>query len=420
MANARVAPFDRMDANARTFDDDANDVFASPPCVSREYVVDRELNVRFVVPYDFDFVCGAKERWDGARVCALFASEFPQRPLEYYRAAYARGDLRVEENLRVIKGTARAVKETDVDGVKLRAGNRVRHFIHRHEPATSAEDVRVIEENDEVVSVCKPASVPVHPTGQYRKNTVLALLAGTRRDLGRLYPIHRLDKNVSGLLLLARSSKVANDMREKMEAREMRKEYVARVRGEFNDGDTATMTHVARLGYDAKNRVAVWDGNATEEPHDERTMRSFKDATTKFTWLKTLDDGTSIVKCEPLTGRQHQIRAHLAMLGYPIANDVAYGGVLSQVELARRIQHLCDVSVLDQFGRLTRDESLAIDYSAPRKSRETSLAPCQHCPRIVNAGDEDVNIEAIWLHSVRYSGPGWVYTCEAPSWARLD
>lgn len=398
----------------------ANDVFVTPPSIERDYVIDTEVGVRFAVPYDFDFICGVKARWTGHRLCALFAREFTMRPIEYYRQAHARGALRLEANARVLSGkkaASSAPSETHEDGPILQSGNRVRHFLHRHEPPVLAGDIEVLDVSDDVVSVSKPATIPVHPTGQYRKNTVLALLAATRSDLGRLYPIHRLDKNVSGLLILARSSESANTMRLKMEAREMRKEYVARVSGIFNKGDATTVSNDAPLGFDAKHRVAIWHGKETKEPLDDRLIKSFKDASTKFTWMKTLDDGTSIVKCEPLTGRQHQIRAHLAMLGYPIANDVTYGGSLVKIELARRIQYVCDVSVLDKSGKLARDESLAIDYDAPRKSRETSTEICQHCPRIVHAGDVAIDLEAIWLHCMRYSGPGWEYTCSAPSWA---
>ena len=68
-----------------------------------------------------------------------------------------------------------------------------------------------------MVAVHKPATVPVHPTGQYRKNTVLGLMAASRPDLGRLLPVHRLDKNVSGLLLMARDSASANRLREEVQ-----------------------------------------------------------------------------------------------------------------------------------------------------------------------------------------------------------
>ena len=54
----------------------------------------------------------------------------------------------------------------------------MRHYVHRHEPPVVSDEVKVLKVSDDVVSVCKPATVPVHPTGQYRKNTVVALFGG--------------------------------------------------------------------------------------------------------------------------------------------------------------------------------------------------------------------------------------------------
>lgn len=68
-------------------------------------------------------------------------------------------------------------------------------------------------ETDALLAVHKPASIPVHVSGQYRKNTVMALLQVARPDLGKLFPVHRLDKPVSGLLLIAKTAAAANDMR---------------------------------------------------------------------------------------------------------------------------------------------------------------------------------------------------------------
>ena len=90
--------------------------------------------------------------------------------------------------------------------------------------------VEVVAATASVVAVHKPATVPAHPTGQYRKNTVLGVLAAERPDLGRLFPVHRLDKNVSGLLLLARDGESATRMCEEVARREVRKEYLALVR----------------------------------------------------------------------------------------------------------------------------------------------------------------------------------------------
>lgn len=72
---------------------------------------------------------------------------------------------------------------------------------------------QVVAETQDLIAVHKPASMPVHACGQYRKNTVLALLQVERPDLGKLFPVHRLDKPVSGLLLIAKTAAAANAVR---------------------------------------------------------------------------------------------------------------------------------------------------------------------------------------------------------------
>ncbi|ACO70635.1 predicted protein, partial [Micromonas commoda] len=160
---------------------------------------------RLVIPYPFDFVCHVKARHAGANVVAMFAKEFPARDRGYYEAAHAAGYLR---------GMSGGDDETVEPLRPLAAGERVRHWLHRHEPPVLDHPVDVVAVTDDLVAVHKPATMPVHPTGQYRKNTVLGVLAATRRDLGRLSPAHRLDRNVSGLLLMARNARTASALRE--------------------------------------------------------------------------------------------------------------------------------------------------------------------------------------------------------------
>ena len=251
---------------------DDGELFASPPDFENDYVT--VGGVRLVRPYAFDFVCHVKRRQAGLDVVEAFAREFPGRPRSYYEAAHGIGLLRVEERaparnkppgkkkgsdkarkrpypgneeaheeaISTISSTPPAkesfpnnpggskTRETTISPLRpLRAGERVRHFLHRHEPPTLDDPVTVLAVTDSMVAVHKPATVPVHPTGQYRKNTVLGLLAAARPDLGRLLPVHRLDKNVSGLLLMARDSASANRLREEVQSHSVRKRYVALV-----------------------------------------------------------------------------------------------------------------------------------------------------------------------------------------------
>ncbi|KAL4434182.1 hypothetical protein ABPG75_000623 [Micractinium tetrahymenae] len=177
---------------------------------------------RLVKPYHFDFCCSVRQRWFGQNVIDIF-SRFPARDRQYYLQALADGRLRVEG--------CQVTAETP-----LKDGQRMRHFIHRHEPPVPAGPIHVVGASADMVAVCKPAGMPVHVAGQYRKNTVLGVLTAERPDLGPLFPVHRLDKPVSGLLLFARSAEAAAALCRKIEGREVEKVYVARVLGRFPEG----------------------------------------------------------------------------------------------------------------------------------------------------------------------------------------
>lgn len=91
--------------------------------------------------------------------------------------------------------------------------------------------MEVLAEVGGIVAVNKPACMPVHVTGQYRKNTVVGVLAALRPDLGKLAPAHRLDKPVSGVLLLTKDAAAAESVREAITEHRISKQYVARVQG---------------------------------------------------------------------------------------------------------------------------------------------------------------------------------------------
>lgn len=206
----------------------------------------------------------------------------------------------------------------------LASGACIRHLIHRHEPPVPCTPIEVVGETSELVVVNKPAGVPVHTAGQYRKNTVLGILQAQQPSLLPLYPVHRLDKPVSGLLMMARSSGAANKLRTLMESTSVQKLYVARVMGSFPAGPVEVEVP---LSWDPRSNhvTAIPPGMSSGLPNP--TSQPPKPASTSFTRLSVSPDGlTSLVQCRPKTGRTHQIRVHLQHLGHPIANDTQYGG----------------------------------------------------------------------------------------------
>eukprot|EP00892_Ulva_mutabilis_P001131 jgi/Ulvmu1/11018/UM007_0198.1 len=290
------------------------------PVLPEHYIIVGDL--RYVLPYHFDFRLHAKKRMVGVPLVDLFSSEFPVRPRSYYEAALADGRLRVEGDLD--------------DNGGLRPGQCCRHFVHRHEPPVPAAPVEVLEVTDGIVAVNKPACMPVHVTGQYRKNTVVGLLSALRPELGPLAPAHRLDKPVSGVLLLTRTAAAAEGVRAKITQHAVSKEYVARVQGTF---PYPKVTVKSPLLWDHRANKGSALGQPPQPPcaaeaaahvtveHAGPTPEAAKTAETEFRLMRVdAASGTSLVRCCPKTGRSHQLRIHLAHLGFPIANDRLYGG----------------------------------------------------------------------------------------------
>ncbi|GAB2289365.1 hypothetical protein Dimus_023672 [Dionaea muscipula] len=374
---------------------------------------------RHVRPYYFEFISHVKNRWAGKTIVDLFAEEFKGRHYDYYD--YPGWSLRCFEfgspNLSCSWFKVRAVKcgRIKVDGqnvsvsYKVKSSQKISHFLHRHEPPVMAWDVSILHEEEEVVTVCKPASVPVHPCGQYRKNTVVGILQA-EHDLVPLFPIHRLDRLVSGLLILARSASKADIFRQQIEAGLVQKQYIAKVVGVFPECQLVN-ANVHYNPHEGRSTVEIGYG-CTDTP------LKGKAASTMFTRINT--NGTySLVLCEPLTGRTHQIRVHLQYAGHPIANDMLY---LSESIASRSTKGTSAerAAAASNMSNSLSNTHVCQDEIEEIHSEDFSIDPmCTNCPTLAPKG-YDGHEEALWLHCLRYSGPGWTYECPYPDWATLD
>lgn len=343
---------------------------ANPP-ERHDYII--RNGRRHVKPYFFEFIAHVKNRWAGKTIVDLFAEEFKGRPYDYYVSAVKCGRIQVDGQIVPISYV-------------VQSSQKISHFLHRHEPPVMPWDVSILQKESDVLTVCKPASVPVHPCGQYRKNTVVGILQA-EHDMAPLFPVHRLDRLVSGLLILARSASKADLFRQ---------QQVVSV----------------NINYNAR------EGRSTAEVNDcsDNTPAKGKTACTKFTRINT--NGThSIVLCQPVTGRTHQIRVHLQYTGHPIANDVLY---LSEFVKERSTQGLsADRAATNSCDALTSDARENCFNEEENSSEDFTIDPmCTNCPNLAPKGYE-VHEEGLWLHCVRYSGPDWVYECPYPDWALL-
>lgn len=217
----------------------------------------------------------------------------------------------------------------------MRPGDRLGHGVIRSEPPVSGAEIRVLHEDDDILVVDKPPSIPVHPCGQFHFNTLLEILNIEHlKAKSRLYTVHRLDLVTSGVVVFAKSSTMSNKIASEIRSHNVTKKYVARVRGVFpvkgEDVKSSCLKTCPKATYEWQDdgrlrvsvgiqRVSAIDG--TYGCHDDG-----KESVSLFRRVKVLGDDVSVVECEPVTGRTHQLRLHLQFLGFPIENDSMYGG----------------------------------------------------------------------------------------------
>ncbi|XP_030070486.1 LOW QUALITY PROTEIN: RNA pseudouridylate synthase domain-containing protein 2-like [Microcaecilia unicolor] len=254
-----------------------------------------EGGLRKVRPYYFDFETYCKGRWVGKSLLQIFSSEFRTKPIECYLAAARAGRLRLNEE---------PVQDLNI---VLKNNDFMRNTVHRHEPPVTDQPICILAENEEVVVVDKPSSLPVHPCGRFRHNTVIFIL-GKEHNLRELHPIHRLDRMTSGVLIFAKTLEVSKRLHEQIQERQLEKEYVCRVAGEFPECELTCEEPI--LVFSCKFGVCRVDPKG-------------KPCKTVFQRL-SYNGKSSVVKCFPYTGRTHQIRVHLQFLGHPIVNDPIY------------------------------------------------------------------------------------------------
>jgi 23S rRNA pseudouridine1911/1915/1917 synthase len=203
-------------------------------------------------------------------------------------------------------------------GCSLKPSRRVRRgevvVLHRQpRPEPEApQEFAIIHQDDDLLILDKPAGLPVHPSARYHLNTLTTLL---RRRYGEARPriTHRLDRETSGLLVCAWTKEAERAVKVQFQERVVHKEYLAIVQGRppFTE-----LVLDQPLGPALNSEVRVRMG-----PRDDELGQT---ASTKFRVVQRWATG-ALVAAEPLTGRQHQIRAHLAELGYPVVGDKIYG-----------------------------------------------------------------------------------------------
>ena len=201
---------------------------------------------------------------------------------------------------------------------KVQKGDLIQVTILPLEPlALEAENIPldIVYEDEDVIVVNKPQGMVVHPAAGHPSHTLVNALLYHTRDLAdspegfRPGIVHRIDKDTSGLLMVAKNAAARESLEKQLAAKSNKRQYLAIVHGNFAEEEGTIDAPIGRNPKDRKQMAVVEKG---------------KRAVTHFKVLEQYQ-GYSLVDCQLETGRTHQIRVHMAYIGHPLAGDPLYG-----------------------------------------------------------------------------------------------
>jgi 23S rRNA-/tRNA-specific pseudouridylate synthase len=356
------------------------------------------IRYRGVKPYTIMLRSYAKEAWIGRTLEELMRLNW---------TVASRNDL--QERLdrgRVLINFSRNVH---LDTVVQRQDYLIQ-TVHMHELLARDEPVHVVDKRDDVVVVSKPPGLPVHAVGRYNYNALKKRIRfsvdGMRH--ARLHTPHRLDRLTSGLVLMPLTPRAGKRFGAALRDRQVDKVYLARVAGKFPGSGApiectaAIQQGKARSTYALVGERAIraggrWrhqlrDPDSLTPPRVHTYITTPKDSHTTFELLSYdhVSD-TSLVKCSPHTGRTHQLRLHLAFLGFPIWNDALYRGTTYAWD--NTLVHCSD----------NDHDALQPDV-------------CQRCREKLYIRPRRENL---WLHAWKYGAQSldWSFEAPIPDWA---
>jgi 23S rRNA pseudouridine1911/1915/1917 synthase len=255
----------------------------------------------------------------GVRLDKLVGGNCPGLSRSYAQKLIAAGHVTVNGH------TAKA-------SLRLNTGDRVEVIIPPPAPSPLSPEempLSILYEDDDILVVDKPAGMPVHPApghpGHTLVNAILAYYPHLTALGDSLRPgiVHRLDKDTSGVMLVAKNRPAQTNLAEQFKSRSIAKTYLTLVRGRLTPESGLIE---AALGRDPANRQRM------------AVVSRGREARTEYRVVKYIG-GYTLLEVKPETGRTHQIRVHLSAIGFPVVGDATYG--VKSPFLSRQFLHAC-------------------------------------------------------------------------------
>jgi len=215
-------------------------------------------------------------------------------------------------------------------GLKLNTGDRVNIIIPSTPPSPLAPEaipLNIVYEDDDLLVIDKPAGLAIHPAPGHPSHTLVNAILSYVPDLpdsnGSLRPgiVHRLDKDASGVMVVAKNSQAQLNLIDQFQARSVVKAYLVLVKGHLTPEDGVIEAPIGRDPRNRKRMAVVAEG---------------REARTRYNVIKYMDNYT-LLEVRTETGRTHQIRVHLSAIGYPVVGDTMYG--VKSAYLSRQFIH---------------------------------------------------------------------------------
>ena len=240
--------------------------------------------------------------------------------LDAFLARAAEGLTRSAAQKLIEQGLVRRNGKPGKKNDKLEPGDRVEYEIPEAKPVDivpTQMDLRIVYEDEDLLVIDKPKGLVVHPAPGHQEDTLVnGLLYAMGDDLsginGELRPgiVHRIDKDTSGLLAVAKNDLAHTMLASQLKDHTMARTYEAIVCGSFREDSGTVDAPIGRHPSDRKKMCV--------------TARNSKEAVTHWEVVKRYR-GYTHIRCKLETGRTHQIRVHMAHIGHPLLGDVVYG-----------------------------------------------------------------------------------------------